>query len=58
MDANDREHFAPSGATVFECFKAINISLLRSKDSCVKYIDTVETVSRIHPASPTGLSPV
>jgi hypothetical protein len=32
MDANDGEHFAPSGATVVECFRAINISLLRSKD--------------------------
>jgi hypothetical protein len=33
MDANDGEHFAPSGATVVECFRAINISLLRSNDS-------------------------
>ena len=45
MDANEGEHFGPSGATMFEYFRAINTSLLRSKDRCVKYIDTVSTVS-------------
>jgi hypothetical protein len=32
MDANNREHFAPNGAMVVECFRAINLSLLRSKE--------------------------
>jgi hypothetical protein len=38
MDANDGNISLLAERTVVECFRAINISLLRSKDRCVKYI--------------------
>jgi hypothetical protein len=50
MDANDGEHFAPGRATVVECFRVINISLLRSKDRCVKYILTLISIPLLEEA--------
>ena len=45
MDANDGEHFAPSGATVFDSFRAIDISIIQSKDRCDRFNGFLKKVS-------------
>ena len=71
MDANDGNILLLAERTVVECFRAINISLLRSKDRCVKYIvsvlmvvdvsastlQTVRTVGIEEAGYDTGLQP-